>query len=51
VDILSSYADAVRRNHERVAAIDTGQLGDPTPCTVLTLVDIEKLPVGRTVAL
>ena len=33
MDILSSYADAVRRNHERVAAVNTGQLGDPTPCT------------------
>jgi uncharacterized protein (TIGR03086 family) len=33
VDVLSSYADAVRRNHERVDAVHTGQLGDPTPCT------------------
>jgi uncharacterized protein (TIGR03086 family) len=33
VDLLSSYAGAVRRNHDRVDAVQTGQLGDPTPCT------------------
>jgi uncharacterized protein (TIGR03086 family) len=33
VDLLSSYTDAVRRNHDRVAAVEPGQLGDPTPCT------------------
>jgi uncharacterized protein (TIGR03086 family) len=33
MDLLNSYADAVRRNHERVAAVETGRLGDPTPCS------------------
>ena len=33
MDMLSSYAGAVRRNHDRVDAIDPGRLGDPTPCT------------------
>jgi uncharacterized protein (TIGR03086 family) len=33
VDLLSSYAEAVRRNHDRVAAVDVRQLGDPTPCS------------------
>ena len=33
MDLLSCYADAVRRNHQRVDAVHRGQLGDPTPCT------------------
>jgi uncharacterized protein (TIGR03086 family) len=33
VDLLSSYTDAVRRNHDRVDAVHPGRLGDPTPCT------------------
>jgi uncharacterized protein (TIGR03086 family) len=33
MDMLSAYADAVRRNHERLDAISADQLGDPTPCT------------------
>ena len=32
MDLLSSYTDAVRRNHDRVDAVNAGQLGDPTPC-------------------
>ena len=42
MDILGTYADAVRRNHDRVNAVTTPQLGDPTPCTdwdVRTLVE------------
>jgi uncharacterized protein (TIGR03086 family) len=33
MDMLSSYTEAVRRNHDRVAAVDPARLGDPTPCT------------------
>jgi uncharacterized protein (TIGR03086 family) len=33
MDLLNGYTDAVRRNHHRVDAIHTAQLGDPTPCT------------------
>ena len=33
MDLLASYTDAVRRNHDRVAAIDPDRLGDPTPCS------------------
>jgi uncharacterized protein (TIGR03086 family) len=33
MNMLSAYENAVRRNHERLDAISTEQLGDPTPCT------------------
>lgn len=33
MDLLNSYTDAVRRNHERVDAVHAGQFGEPTPCT------------------
>jgi uncharacterized protein (TIGR03086 family) len=33
MDMLTAYADAVRRNQVRVDAVQAGQLTDPTPCT------------------
>jgi uncharacterized protein (TIGR03086 family) len=42
MDILSAYADAVRRNHIRVDGVQADQLGDKTPCTewdVRTLIE------------
>jgi len=42
MDMLTAYADAVRRNQHRVEAVKPDQLNDPTPCAewdVRTLVD------------
>jgi len=33
MDLRNSYADAVRRNDERIDAVRPDQLGGPTPCT------------------
>jgi uncharacterized protein (TIGR03086 family) len=37
MDMINVYADAVRRNQQRVENLRTDQLDDPTPCTEWTV--------------